>query len=153
MQYVALLFSSNRRKKHHRHSTTQNAFPAEPNRRIFSAITAFMDSLADSITWTKSLLGVFSESKYAFRTSVFTLNFLTPFLMQAYLCNRMIFKANLVTWTHSKRNKYRVVQKNIKRSYLNEVLGQTWSSMEHQEDFFFWGQIMQVLFKKIIWIN
>ena len=97
MQYVALLFSLNRRKKHHRHSTTQDAFPAEPNRCIFSAITAFMDSLADSITWTKSLLGVFSESKYAFRTSVFTLNFLTPFLIQAYLCNRMVFKVNLVT--------------------------------------------------------
>lgn len=42
--------------------TNLHAFPEEPNRRIFSATTAFMASFADAIRWIRSLLGLLSES-------------------------------------------------------------------------------------------
>lgn len=45
---------SKREKKIH-------AFPDEPNKRIFSATTAFMASFAEAITWTRSFLGLLSE--------------------------------------------------------------------------------------------
>jgi len=73
-----------------------HAFPAEPKRCIFSATTAFMASLAEAMTLTKSFFGVLRESMYAFLTSVLTLNFLTPRLMHSCHESRSSYKVSRI---------------------------------------------------------
>ena len=62
------------------------AFPADPKRCNFSVTTAFIASFADDITWMRSFPDFLRDSRQLFRTSVFTLNFLTPKSMHS--CSR-----------------------------------------------------------------